>query len=214
MKSLKLIAAMLGVFLLLTPDALAGRRGRFAGGCSGGGCSSGQCGTAEASSSCSGSSCSTGVVAQVGVVCTPSGCTAAAPVCNDPNGNCAAGVPAAPKPTTSAKPIAPATDPLAQVNARRAARGLRPYVQDPGLTQAATAAVQYRARLRIRGHVQGGMGDFQFLPAGATATAAGADWYGATAEFATCAMTDNYTFAGAASAVGPDGEWYHQLFVR
>ena len=210
MKTANLIVAVF-CGLLLTASADAGRRG-YSGGCSGGGCSGGNCGVPQAMpvSNCPGG------------ICPAPGATVIAPATDCPNGNCAALVPTTPKvatdapksPAASPKAIAPATDPLSQVNARRAAAGLRPYVQDPGLTRAAQAAVQYRARLRIRGHVQSGMGDFQFLPTGATAAAAGADWYGATAEFATCAMTDNYTFAGAASAVGPDGEWYHQLFVR
>lgn len=196
MKFSTVLSVAVAAALLIAGDSLAGRRGsvRYSGGWSGG-----QCG------------------APITAAANPIA-TAPAPIESasipikstcDPNANCAASVP-----TQSAAPTATSSDPLAQVNARRSAAGLRPYILDPGLTQAATACVQYRARLRIRGHVTGGMGDFQFLPAGVRATAAGADGPGATSQFLTCAMTDNYTYAGAASAVGPDGQWYHQLFVR
>lgn len=207
MKTANLIAGLVALVLLVS-DADAGRRGWASGGCSGGSCAGGNCSAMPAApmpvNNCPGGNCpapSAGVIA---------------PAVDCPNGNCAASVPATPKPVTAAKSIAPATvgDPLAQVNARRAAAGLRPYVLDPGLQHAATACVQYRARLRIRGHVIGGMGDFQFVPAGTQASAAGADGPGATAEFATCAMYDGYTAAGAASAQDANGNWYHQLFVR
>lgn len=204
MKLTTLIAAI-GCLFLLTANADAGRP-RWSN--SGGGCANGNCPSP---------------MQPTYTIPAPAPQTIApcrGEACSDPNANCVASTPATAAQAASAPipgTIAPAKvpgDPLAQVNARRAARGLRPYIADPGLTEAATAAVQYRARLRIRGHVQGGMGDFRFLPAGVEARAAGADWYGATEEFATCAMTDNYTYAGAASAVGPDGQWYHQLFVR
>lgn len=205
MKLTNLIVALVAVVLLVS-DAPAGRRGYSGGGCSGGSCAGGNCSAMPATpmpvSNCPGD------------VCPAPSASVIAPAVDCPNGNCAASVPATPKSVTAAKPIAPASDPLAQVNARRAAAGLRPYVLDPGLQHAATACVQYRARLRIRGHVIGGMGDFQFVPAGTSASAAGADGAGATAEFATCAMYDGYTAAGAASAQDANGNWYHQLFVR
>src|SRR5262245_44582457 len=54
---------------------------------------------------------------------------------------------------------------LAEVNALRAARGLRPYVEDRALTAAARAAASYRASFLLEGHTQD---DFAFLPSGAT----------------------------------------------
>jgi len=204
-----MIARLLAILLtlaLLASDTQAGRpRGYY----SGGGCSGGNCGvpTAMPVSNCPGGVCPA-PVATVATTAAPIDC---------PNGNCAASVPATPttpKPVTAAKPIEPATDPLAQVNARRAAAGLRPYQHDPGLTTAARAAATYRARYRIRGHVIGGMGDFQFLPPGTQATAAGCAAWNPGDGFGSCAMYDSYTFAGAASVQGEDGLVYHHLFVR
>lgn len=126
-------------------------------------------------------------------------------------GNCPAVTPATTAPAP--KPAA-VTDPLAQVNARRAAAGLRLYVHDPALTTAARSAATYRARFRIRGHVETGLGDFQFLPAGASATAAGCAAWPPADGFAACAMYDSYTYAGAATVIGDDGLAYHHLFVR
>lgn len=199
MKSLNLIAALFAV-IVLASDTHAGRP-RW----SGGGCANGQCGT------CPGGNCGVPVATPAPVATQP-----AAPI-DCPNGNCAASVPATPttpKPVTAAKPIEPATDPLAQVNARRAAAGLRPYQHDPALTTAAKAAATYRARYRIKGHVIGGMGDFQFLPPGTQATAAGCAAWPPADGFGSCAMYDSYTFAGAASVQGEDGLVYHHLFVR
>lgn len=218
MKTVQLLAAILSLTLLAT-DGQAGRRGRYSGNCSGGSCSSGNCQSIAAPmpvSSCSGNSCSTGVVAHVGVVCTPSGCTTAAPVADCPNGNCAASTPQTANPIAAPAPagvITPSAA-LAEVNARRAERGLRPYVYDPALTEGARQAATYRARYRIRGHVTGGMGDFQFLPAGAQSQTAGCGALEPSWGFQTCAMYDRYTYAGAASVPGDDGLIYHHLFVR
>jgi hypothetical protein len=186
------LLAMLITFALLASDTQAGRRGYY----SGGGCSGGNCGvpTAMPVSNCPGGVCP----APVATTTAPIDC---------PNGNCAASVPTTPK-------AAPAVDPLAQVNARRAAAGLRPYQHDPALTTAARSAATYRARYRIRGHVIGGMGDFQFVPPGTQATAAGCAAWPPGDGFGSCAMYDSYTFAGAASVQGEDGLVYHHLFVR
>src|SRR5262249_41577712 len=43
-------------------------------------------------------------------------------------------------------------DALAEVNAARAARGLRPFLRDDDLTVAARTAAQYRARALCAGH--------------------------------------------------------------
>lgn len=103
---------------------------------------------------------------------------------------------------------------LARVNQQRAARGLPPFMEDPALTQAAQAAASYRARFRMFGHVTGGMGDFQFLPPGTHADAAGCAAYPDHYGFMACAVYENYQYAGAASVPGPDGKMYHHLFVR
>jgi len=213
MKCFQLIAALFATLVLLTPAADAGRRGRYAGG----GCSSGSCATASASA-CSGESCA---VAHASAACSSSGCSVAAPasVCHDPSGNCAASTPTTPKspdpaPNAATPSVITPNAALAEVNARRADRGLRPYIYDPALTEAARSAATYRARLRIRGHVPGGLGDFQFLPAGAHAPTAGCGALEPHWGFQTCAMYDRYTYAGAASVPGDDGLIYHHLFVR
>ena len=105
-------------------------------------------------------------------------------------------------------------DALDILNAQRAARGLRPYLRDTGLTLAARAAATFRARHLLFGHVTGGMGDFQFLAPGVTAAAAGCAAYPPQDGFLACAMYDGYTYAGAYTVVGPDGRGYHHLFVR
>jgi len=176
--------AVLGLVLFVA-DSQAGRRGRSSGGCQGGNCPA----------------------VQPAVTNVPTSMPATAPACT----SCPAVTPATTAPAP--KPAA-VTDPLAQVNARRAAAGLRLYVHDPALTTAARSAATYRARFRIRGHVETGLGDFQFLPAGASATAAGCAAWPPADGFAACAMYDSYTYAGAATVIGDDGLAYHHLFVR
>jgi len=104
-----------------------------------------------------------------------------------------------------------AGDALDMVNAKRAAHGLRPYVRDEGLTQAAFAAASYRAQHLMFGHTRN---DFQFLPPGCNASSAGCAAYPASFGFMACDIYDNYTFAGAAWVPGPDGKMYCHLFVR
>lgn len=103
---------------------------------------------------------------------------------------------------------------LAQVNAQRAARGLPPYREDPSLTAAAMAAADYRAAYRIAGHVGGGMGDFAFLPPGATADAAGCGALEPSWGFAACCVYESYQYAGAARVMGADGRFYNHIFVK
>ena len=100
---------------------------------------------------------------------------------------------------------------LAEVNALRAARGLRPFLHDSGLTQAAQAAASWRAANHVQGHASN---DFSFLPPGASATAAGCAANGPEWGFMACCVYDGYTWAGAASVVGADGRRYCHLFVR
>lgn len=104
-----------------------------------------------------------------------------------------------------------ANDALAEVNAARARRGLRPFQHDPLLTQAAQACARARASRRIAGHLSN---DFAYLPAGATAKAAGCGALEPSWGWGTCCTYDNYTYAGAAMVMGADGKRYMHLFVR
>lgn len=100
---------------------------------------------------------------------------------------------------------------LDEVNAARAARGLRPYLLDENLARAASACAAYRAKYRMEGHTSN---DFAFLPQGATARAAGCAAWPVGWGWGSCCMYDNYQYAGAAYCVGPDGNRYMQIFVR
>lgn len=104
-----------------------------------------------------------------------------------------------------------ADDALGEVNAARAARGLRPFVRDAGLSQAAAGAADYRAARRITGHTSN---DFSFVPAGSTARAAGCAAWQPGWGWGACCTYEPWTFAGAAVAIGPDGRRYMHLFVR
>lgn len=106
------------------------------------------------------------------------------------------------------------TDALDNANRERAARGLPPFLRDDGLTIAAKAAATYRAANGIEGHVQGGMGDFQFLPSGSSCGVAGCACWPAGMGFGACELYGNYRYAGAATVKGVDGREYHHLFIR
>jgi hypothetical protein len=127
---------------------------------------------------------------------------------------------------SQAKPTLPATTPvqtgivpaaasltsaLAECNARRASHGLTPFVEDPALTAAAQAAADFRAANLITGHTGN---DFQFLPPGVHAEAAGCAAWEPGWGWGSCCSDDNYRFAGAGMAVGRDGKRYMHLFVR
>lgn len=100
-------------------------------------------------------------------------------------------------------------DALDEVNKYRASKGLKPFIKDELLTKGAFACAKERAKRQIHGHLSS---DFDYLPAGANATAAGcAAWRDG---FGACCMDDDYTFAGAAYVVGSDGLRYCHLFVR
>lgn len=102
-------------------------------------------------------------------------------------------------------------DALDELNAQRAARGLRPYVRDEGLSKAAIDAATHRAANRISGHTPN---DFAFLPRGSHAPAAGCAAWPQGMGFGSCCCYDDYTYAGAAYAIGSDGLRYMHLFVR
>lgn len=102
-------------------------------------------------------------------------------------------------------------DALAEVNAARAARGLRPFKPDPQLLQAARTCAKLRAEKLIKGHLPS---DFAYLPKGAKATAAGCGALDLTWGWATCCTYDEHQYAGAAWVMGSDGKRYMHLFVR
>lgn len=102
-------------------------------------------------------------------------------------------------------------DALAEVNAERAKRGLRPFVHDPLLAQGALACARERAKFHIHGHLDS---DFARLPSGASATAAGCGALELSWGWGTCCTYDNYTYCGAAWVMGNDGRRYMHVFVR
>lgn len=117
-----------------------------------------------------------------------------------------------PLPTqVSATATTGADDALAEVNAARAQRGLRPFLPDPSLNQAARTCAQIRAARRIEGHLPN---DFSYLPAGASAKSAGCGALEPSWGWGTCCAYENYTYAGAAWVMGADGKRYMHLFVR
>lgn len=120
----------------------------------------------------------------------------------------------APKEKVSAsdgQPVVVLNDALDEVNAKRAARGMRPFLRDPLLTLAARNTAVYRARYRLFGHTSN---DFAFLPQGATADAAGCAAYTPDYGWMSCAVYDDYQYAGASYEIGADGRRYMHLFVR
>lgn len=102
-------------------------------------------------------------------------------------------------------------DALAEVNAARARKGLRPFIADPQLTRGARACAKARAQRLIEGHTAN---DFSYLPSGASAQAAGCAAWPQGAGWGACCTYENWTYAGAAWAIGSDGRRYMHLFVR
>jgi hypothetical protein len=102
-------------------------------------------------------------------------------------------------------------DALDELNAVRAARGLRPYVRDDYLTAGAKNVADFRAKHFIEGHTQN---DFAGLPVGTTASASGCAAWPASLGWGSCCTYEHYTYAGAAYSMGSDGRRYMQLFVR
>jgi hypothetical protein len=102
-------------------------------------------------------------------------------------------------------------DALDELNAVRAARGLRPYIRDDYLTAGAKNVADFRARYLIEGHTGN---DFSGLPIGTTASASGCAAWPAGQGWGSCCTYEHWTYAGAADAMGNDGRRYMQLFVR
>jgi hypothetical protein len=108
-------------------------------------------------------------------------------------------------------PLNDGDDALDEVNAIRARRGLRPYLRDEGLTQAARSAAAFRAARRMAGHTPN---DFGYLPPGANATATGCAAWPQHMGFGACCVFENWTHAGAAWTIGADGLRYCHLYIR
>ena len=102
-------------------------------------------------------------------------------------------------------------DGLDEVNAKRAAHGLRPFIRDDGLTQAARACAAFRAEHGLFGHTSN---DFVFVPAGTSASSTGCAAYPASYGWMSCCVYEGYTYGGAAWVTGRDGRRYMHLFVR
>ncbi len=102
-------------------------------------------------------------------------------------------------------------DALAEVNAARAARGLKPYIRDDGLTAGAMNVADVRARALCPGH---SANDFAGLPVGCHASAAGCAAWQPELGWGACCTFENWTYAGAAYSIGRDGKRYMQLFIR
>lgn len=101
---------------------------------------------------------------------------------------------------------------LTEVNqARWKRKHLQPFREDEQLTAAALACAQYRAENHIAGHTDN---DFAYLPAGATAEAAGCGALDPSWGWQSCCMYERWRFAGAAIVMGDDGKRYMQIFVR
>lgn len=107
--------------------------------------------------------------------------------------------------------LASVDDALQEVNSERAKRGLKPFLPDPLLNQAARTCAKIRATKHIEAHLSN---DFAHLPAGASATAAGCGALEPSWGWGTCCAYDSYTYAGAAWVMGTDGKRYMHLFVR
>jgi hypothetical protein len=102
-------------------------------------------------------------------------------------------------------------DGLDEVNAKRALRGLRPFIRDENLVLAAEACAAYRANYLMFGHTNN---DFGFLPFGVSCNATGCAAYDISYGWMSCCTYENYTYAGAFWVTGNDGRRYMHLYVR
>lgn len=101
-------------------------------------------------------------------------------------------------------------DGLDEVNAKRATRGLPPYIRDEGLTQAAGSCASYRASRLMFGHTSN---DFAFLPNGSHADSAGCAAYPPSYGWMSCDIWEPQRYAGAAWVMGSDGRRFMHVFV-
>ena len=102
-------------------------------------------------------------------------------------------------------------DALEVLNRQRAARGLRPYLRDEGLTRAAMGCAKFRAERLIRGHTAN---DFASLPKGVHAPVAGCAAWPKGGGFGACEAYGRWRYCGAAWCVGRDGLVYCHAFYR
>lgn len=108
-------------------------------------------------------------------------------------------------------------DALAEVNEARARRGLPAFVKCEALTIGALNVAKFRADRLIAGHTAD---DFAGLPSGTSADSAGcAAWPLGTITtegdtWGSCCWTEAWVEAGAAWALGRDGNRYTHIFVR
>jgi hypothetical protein len=100
---------------------------------------------------------------------------------------------------------------LAEVNAQRAKRGLRPFLLDLKLSEAAFNCAVFRAYNRIEGHTSN---DFAYLPQGAKANCAGCAAWPQGMGFGACELYSNFRYAGVAFCIGRDGKRYCHAFYH
>lgn len=112
--------------------------------------------------------------------------------------------------SSSSSSLMECSDALSEVNAARSQRGLRPFQPDESLRQAAYSCAKQRASRLISGHLP--ESDFHYL--NGNASAAGCAAWPQELGFGSCCLYENYTYAGAAWAIGKDGKRYCHLFVR
>ena len=102
-------------------------------------------------------------------------------------------------------------DALDEVNAARARRGLPPYQRDGALSIAASQAADFRAARHMAGHTPN---DFAFVPPGGHANASGCAAWPPDLGWGSCCTYEPWRYAGAAWAMGRDGQRYMHLYVR
>jgi hypothetical protein len=88
---------------------------------------------------------------------------------------------------------------------------LRPFIKCEGLTAGAIHVAEFRAERLIVGHTSN---DFNGLPAGYWAPAAGCAAWAPYIGWGSCCTYENWRYAGAGWAMGRDGRRYMHLFVR
>src|SRR3954447_24275495 len=94
-------------------------------------------------------------------------------------------------PAEEVRPVATAQQVLDEVNAVRAARGLRPFILDENLARGASECAVFRARNRMEGHTSN---DFGFLPPGTVARSAGCAAWPQGMGWGSCCTFENYQF--------------------
>lgn len=97
----------------------------------------------------------------------------------------------------------PSGSAMAEVNAIRMRRGLRPFIEDPALSAVARQKASIQANRGAMGHPGGSMGGARF------------EGVGMGAQFTSCYLTSSVgQYAGAASVRGANGRRYHCLLIK